>query len=51
MRETGVKADDVGDVVQTFIDAGYTKVGVQKTGEDSFTVTAEQANPKCRGVI
>lgn len=41
MMEMGVNADDVGDVVQTYIDAGYTNINIQKTGEDSYTVTAE----------
>jgi hypothetical protein len=41
MQETGVKADAVGDVVQTYIDTGYTNINIQKTGEDSYTVTAE----------
>ena len=41
MQEIGVKADDVGDVVQTYIDAGYKNINVQNTGEDSYTVTAE----------
>lgn len=41
MQEIGVKTDVVGDVVQTYIDVGYTNINVQKTGEDSYTVTAE----------
>jgi hypothetical protein len=41
MQETGVKAEVVGDVVQIYIDVGYTIINIQKTGEDSYTVTAE----------
>jgi len=39
--ETGVKAEDVGEVVQIYIDVGYTIINIQKTGDDSYTVTAE----------
>lgn len=37
---TGVIADDVGKVVQTFVDGGYVQIDVTKDGDDSYTVTA-----------
>jgi hypothetical protein len=41
MQETGVKAESVGEVVQVYIDVGYTIINIQKTGDDSYAVTAE----------